>query len=357
MYRRIFALICVSTVLTVVASAAPRAENSPSEFAVTIDGAYSGGLDFSNSRLRGAANEEWSDVVPLGFIHASERRGLRSSRVGHYLTDALYAAVLNTRGASLSIDTCLASLGTTRLPSDGVVARVAMPFYIDGRRQPAFRFVVTNSSRGGLSFRYDQNGDGKTEGTAAELGISAAVGFGPSPLSRDSHLVLEIRWPAFVGRRGIDPTSNGIQLNMKNDSSSEIIRDGDELPRGHSEVILLQGFGDTLSVEARSPELIDDAFLRGDADYSGKVEITDPVVSLNCLFLGQSGCADCYDAFDSNDDGNADISDAVFTLSWLFLGGPIPPAPGPNACGDDPTPDEFPACIYEALECLGGRAP
>jgi len=34
-------------------------------------------------------------------------------------------------------------------------------------------------------------------------------------------------------------------------------------------------------------------------------------------------------------------------LNWLFLGGPAPPDPGPLACGDDPTADDLPICVYE----------
>jgi hypothetical protein len=32
-------------------------------------------------------------------------------------------------------------------------------------------------------------------------------------------------------------------------------------------------------------------------------------------------------------------------IGWLFLGNPTDlPAPGPLACGADPTPDDLPAC-------------
>jgi len=39
-----------------------------------------------------------------------------------------------------------------------------------------------------------------------------------------------------------------------------------------------------------------------------------------------------------------DISDASYTLNFLFLGGPEPPAPGVGSCGADPTADGLDAC-------------
>lgn len=85
-------------------------------------------------------------------------------------------------------------------------------------------------------------------------------------------------------------------------------------------------------------------FLRGDANDSGKVDISDAIATLGCLFSG-SACAACADVADANDDGKVDLSDAVFTLGFLFGGGasiPEPfPLPGldpttgdPNTCGD-----------------------
>jgi len=78
-------------------------------------------------------------------------------------------------------------------------------------------------------------------------------------------------------------------------------------------------------------------FIRGDADGSGGLDITDPVFTLGYLFQGQ-GAPRCMDAADANDDGRIDISDPVATLQSLFLdGGPLP-APGYER-GVDPTPD------------------
>jgi len=101
---------------------------------------------------------------------------------------------------------------------------------------------------------------------------------------------------------------------------------------------MLEIFYDVLAVESCTP-----TFRRGDANADGKVDIGDPVASLNYLFLGASA-PPCEDAADSQDDGKIDLSDAVATLSWLFLGGASPSAPGPTSCGSDPSEDELTRC-------------
>ncbi len=79
-------------------------------------------------------------------------------------------------------------------------------------------------------------------------------------------------------------------------------------------------------------------FRRGDADGSADLGLTDAVLILGQLFLGQAAPA-CLDAADADDDGQVVITDAVYLLRSLFLGGPGLPAPS-DACGVDPTADE-----------------
>jgi hypothetical protein len=82
-------------------------------------------------------------------------------------------------------------------------------------------------------------------------------------------------------------------------------------------------------------------FLRGDADASGLVDLTDVIATLDYLFRAQPG-PDCLDRMDSNDDGGVDVSDAIYTLFYKFAGGPAPKPPFPDP-GPDPTDD--------ALQC------
>ena len=81
-------------------------------------------------------------------------------------------------------------------------------------------------------------------------------------------------------------------------------------------------------------------FLRGDADASGSVDVTDAVRLLEHLFLGGEETA-CADAADSNDSGALDVSDAVVVLLHLFGGTPRIAPPGPETCGEDPTDDRL----------------
>jgi hypothetical protein len=90
------------------------------------------------------------------------------------------------------------------------------------------------------------------------------------------------------------------------------------------------------------------AFLRGDANDDGKVDIGDPIYALGFLFLGGPAIP-CPDAADSNDDGTLAIGDPIHLLTYIFLGGEPPAFPGPLECGPDSVPDSFEAC--EAAAC------
>ncbi|MBN1421777.1 MAG: hypothetical protein JXP34_23590, partial [Planctomycetes bacterium] len=51
---------------------------------------------------------------------------------------------------------------------------------------------------------------------------------------------------------------------------------------------------------------------------------------------------------DANDDGLVDLGDPIFQLNYLFVSGPVPPPPL-TQCGMDPTADtltcqSYPAC-------------
>ncbi len=80
------------------------------------------------------------------------------------------------------------------------------------------------------------------------------------------------------------------------------------------------------------------AFIRGDADGSAELNLTDVVVILGYLFLGETGNVRCEDAADADDSGDLNLTDAVFLLDYLFLGGEEIPPPA-RAPGLDPTGD------------------
>jgi len=96
---------------------------------------------------------------------------------------------------------------------------------------------------------------------------------------------------------------------------------------------------------------IETLFLRGDSNNDGKVDISDPINTLNVLFSG-SGNITCQDAADANDDNKTDISDAILTLNFLFSGGKNISAPHPGL-GIDPTIDNLTCAFYNVSKVSG----
>ncbi|MGH2726195.1 MAG: hypothetical protein ACRDKS_04380, partial [Actinomycetota bacterium] len=79
-------------------------------------------------------------------------------------------------------------------------------------------------------------------------------------------------------------------------------------------------------------------FKRGDANGDGTVDISDPTFIWN--YVNLSGpVPPCLDGADGDDDSWVLAGDGDWIFDYLFNGGPPPPAPGPNTCGRDPTPD------------------
>ncbi len=83
-------------------------------------------------------------------------------------------------------------------------------------------------------------------------------------------------------------------------------------------------------------------FIRGDCSQNQVVELTDSVVLLHYIFLGEQKPA-CLDACDFNDDGRNNLGDALGLLLYLFHGNAQPKSPFPEL-GFDPTVDGLAAC-------------
>ena len=118
-----------------------------------------------------------------------------------------------------------------------------------------------------------------------------------------------------------------------------VVRDAFDLPLNDGSVVACLAPGGPVMPQAR--------FVRGDADANGSINLTDGIVVLNFLFLGQAAPA-CLDASDTDDDGGErpSLTDAVIIFQWLFSGGVPPREPTPATptypatdCGGDPTPD------------------
>lgn len=169
----------------------------------------------------------------------------------------------------------------------------------------------------------DMNGDGSPDvvvlgPASANLTYSSIViGVGAGNGSFGTTLLLTLAFDATGVRTG-DFDGNGAQdVVVWNQSTNQL-------------QVLLNGAGASL-------------LRRGDVNSDGGVNVADAPVLLGFLF-GSTALA-CLDASDVNDDANVTISDVVFLLDYLFVAGSAaPPAPGPAACGPDPTIDSLPAC-------------
>jgi hypothetical protein len=101
-------------------------------------------------------------------------------------------------------------------------------------------------------------------------------------------------------------------------------------------------------------EFVPPAFLRGDPNADGVVNVGDPICILTNLFgPAESPCKGlagrCLDATDTNDDGAVNVADAIWLLQYLFGEGPAPPEPF-IACGSDETSDGLSCLDYSACD-------
>lgn len=99
-------------------------------------------------------------------------------------------------------------------------------------------------------------------------------------------------------------------------------------------------------IRAIAPRLVGERFRRGDSDVDGRLTIGDAVGVLHALFILPDELP-CEDAADANDDGTLNITDPVLVLRFLFLGDVPPAAPYPD-CGPDPADDELDCAIGNA---------
>jgi hypothetical protein len=86
-------------------------------------------------------------------------------------------------------------------------------------------------------------------------------------------------------------------------------------------------------------------FARGDCNGDDRVDVSDSVRVFSHLFRAGVEVR-CGDACDGNDDAALNVSDGIYLLNYLFLSGPKPPPPFPEA-GVDPTPDAV-VCLLPA---------
>lgn len=82
------------------------------------------------------------------------------------------------------------------------------------------------------------------------------------------------------------------------------------------------------------------AFVRGDSNSDGEVDLSDAIFSLRWKFLGKQAPA-CLRAADVDDDGAVELADTTRFLDYFFYSTAPPPEPPFLACGLDTTADEL----------------
>ncbi len=80
-------------------------------------------------------------------------------------------------------------------------------------------------------------------------------------------------------------------------------------------------------------------FRRGDVNADGHLDLSDPIYTLMFLFVGGPEPM-CLDAADAEDSGGLNVGDAIYLLSCFFARGE-PPRPPFSGCGLDPTGDSL----------------
>ncbi len=112
------------------------------------------------------------------------------------------------------------------------------------------------------------------------------------------------------------------------------------VPAGAGDVQISVSFQ---TVNGEGPSFTFDAqFVRGDTDGNGVVTAEDGH-RLSRYVNGTQTLGSLVDAADADDNGVVDVEDARYLFRYFYTSGDPPPPPFPDP-GEDPTPDDLPAC-------------
>jgi len=162
--------------------------------------------------------------------------------------------------------------------------------------------------------------------------LSSAIG--ESTLGDETTFSVSLSWSAPVAYDEIRLYRDGSMLHTLPGTSLAFV-DPDVAPGPH--LYEVRGvIGASKSAKAQADCCVDcgpppPAFLRGDANGDGDVNIADPIRVLQYLFNGGAP-AGCFASSDANLDGLVNIADPITLLGYLFQSSAPPPAPFP-ACG------------------------
>lgn len=244
-------------------------------------------------------------------------------------------------------------------PGDGELVTQGISYLVRGRREwppnESLRLAAPNAS--GVT-RIFGKGPMQQQGSVGRAGDFNADGLedfligGPGFQNQDEggsvHLILGAQVPearidlGHLGARGLHLQGT----NRPGGLGAAVGAAGDFNDDGQPDLVLSEVAGDV--TERHRLYIIfgpftQKAFVRGDANRDGRIDVSDPVFVLQYLFLG--GAAPyCADAADADDNGELTLTDAVRLLDFLFRGGPELAPPYPDA-GGDPSSDDDLGCL------------
>jgi hypothetical protein len=163
----------------------------------------------------------------------------------------------------------------------------------------------------------------------ANAGEVAVTGWGVSQAARvyDGQYMDSLKyWMENIGWADDNP-------GVAEDRSIMIVGNRFDLPAGayHIEKFLKWGYhgpidpgGDANWRTFLYNVLHQEGFYRGDVNKDGKLDVSDVIYTINFLFKGGPMPKEFKNQGDVNCDGNTDISDVIYTINYLFKGGPAP---------------------------------
>lgn len=217
--------LCAVVALAATTARGVEVTNPISQFPITVDGQFTDGV----------GTGEWSDTTPLAFISPPtgdgfSLAGLKQAQIGDPGVNSLLYAALAPGDGAASVELYLMYVYLPRTNPDffpgEFVADIVFPITITEELSAAlannFEIIVPSGDnqliavqvRGGfqpalttvigpspglfdVSVAFLNNSEANTV-PADLLGMEAAVGFGPSPLSSDPHMLIELEVPLHI---------------------------------------------------------------------------------------------------------------------------------------------------------------
>jgi hypothetical protein len=172
-------------------------------------------------------------------------------------------------------------------------------------------------------------------GVFTRLSVSGNHAYVANPLGAGLE-VLDVSDPGDPWRAGANSTLDGYEIQQIFASEGAVF-----VAAGSKGLVIF----DELRDEEMPPR-----FRRGDANGDGGTNLTDAVFTLDWLFRG-GPTPGCVAAANVNGDRGVNVTDPIYLLGHLFQGGPPPPAPFPDCGPGAPEADGAVGCALLQRVC------